>query len=359
MVENAQVHTSAVILQPQQQVVYHDDRGNNFANDDNQCSHYLHNHKQHHPQEWSVGLQNYHPNIVDPSITIPYMDVAATADFGPFVPVPQTVQSTTNYLQPSQSMQPSQCAISANGVVYVTQQQTQPLVQQDATCTTVTSSVPSSYYQPQHKYSPTTVLDLGSGTIHKSLEQHRGDNECDHGWPHFQSSSSLSYKLTHHHHQFYEEHLGDHALNSVNIDQRQYKTVNETAIKTEVDSNGVSEHSLDLQIYSIDQISDTATQVVDYYSHHHQLSSSSSSDVADTTNSVSIDFIGDGAGCSSLSDPPLVENYIVLDSTKLLNNNNETINNNYFGEPFCDTETNTTANGFNEFPLNTVNLQWS
>jgi len=351
MVENAQVPTSAVILQPQQQVVYHDDRGNNLFNDDNQCSHHLHNHKQHQPQEWSVGLQNYHPNMVEPSINIPYVDAVATADFVPFIPVPQTVQSATYYLQPSPSMQASQCTTPANGVVYVTEQQTQSLVQHDATCTAVTSSIPSSYYQPQHKYSPTTVLDLGSGTIHKSLEQH------NHGWPHFQSSS-LSYKLTHHQHQFYEENLGNRALSAENVDHGQYKTTNETAIKTEIDSNGVSEHSMDLQIYSMEQISDTATQVVDYYSQHHKLSSSSSPDMVDTANSVSVDFIGDGAGCS-LSDPPLVENYIVLDSTKLLNNNNEAINNNYFVEPFCDTETNTTTNGFNEFPLNTVNLQWS
>lgn len=365
MVENAQLPTSTVILQQQQQqAVYHDNVDNNLSNNNDQCSQNFHHHQQNQPHEWSEALQNCHPNnMVEHSVNLPSMDVVASTGFESFVSTPQTLPSAaTYYLQSSATMQPSQCAVSPNDAVYhVTQQQTQPLAQHDAICTAVTSSIPSSYYQPHQKYSPTTVLDLGSGTIHRSLEQNCGDNECGQGWPHFQSSTSLSHKPSPYHHQFYEETLGDRVVSAENINHHQrYKTINETDIKTEIDSNDVSEHSLDLQIYSMEQISDVATHGVNYYSQHQQISSCSSSNVTDTTNSVSINFTGDvGVGCSSIPDTSLVENYIVLDSNKLLNNNDEIINNNYFGEPFCDTETNSTANVFNEFQLNTVSQQWS
>jgi len=210
-----------------------------------------------------------------------------------------------------------------------------------------------------HKCSPTTVLDLGSGTIHKSPGQCSGDNGGV-GWQHYQPVDY--HHPGHHHHDLQQQQQCFQMQQSCDgvgyhhhPGQMQYAT-----IKTED-----GPESLDL-MYPM------AVQDVDYYA---QLSTSSSS--ADAAchkgnaavgmhNDGSMDFIGaDGTMPADVSASQQVD-YMVLDPTKLL-----LTNNNFYMDAYCGgggTETNNNndndhtaaaAAAFNEFQLNASDIHWS
>lgn len=280
-----------------------------------------HNNVDENQQDWSTGLQNYQllQQQPGPPAAIPMTSSSTAADFGSFISGPLQQTASTVYGQPL-----STCGAVAENVVFqLTEQRPIALQQQDSTVSAIAPSSNCSY----HKYSPTTVLDLGSGTIHKS--PCGNDNS---GWQNFQAASTTNYHL---HNQCYQQNCSCNNASSYH----QYTT----AIKTEVDcSGGNGQDSLDL-VYPM------ATQEVDYYA---QISSSSP--LVDTvkTHTIglddgSMDFIGNG----SLPDTSSVVDLMVLDSTKLLTNNN------FYMETYCSPEANATA--FNEFQLNAADMHWS
>lgn len=281
-----------------------------------------HNNVDENQQDWSTGLHNYQllQQQPGPPAAIPMTSSSTAADFGSFLsgPLQQTV--STVYCQPLST----RGAVAENVVFQLTEQRSIALQQQDSTASVNAQSSSNYFY---HKYSPTTVLDLGSGTIHKS-----SSNNDDGGWQNFQTASATNYHL---HHQCYQQNC------SCNNDSSYHQYT--TAIKTEVDcSSGNGQDSLDLG-YPM------ATQDVDYYA---QISSSSPSVDTAKTHTIglddsSMDFIGNG----SLPDSSSVVDLMVLDSTKLLTNNN------FYMETYCGPEVNPTP--FNEYQLNTADIHWS
>ncbi|XP_016658333.1 transcription factor glial cells missing-like isoform X1 [Acyrthosiphon pisum] len=298
--------------------------------------------QHHHHQDWATaaGLQNYHAMQQiqsEPPPTSAIVQNMSAADFG-FVTGPQPASAV--YCQPMQ--QPT----ADSDDVFQLQQ---PPGQDAATA--------SSAY---HKCSPTTVLDLGSGTIHKSPGQCSGDNGGV-GWQHYQPVDYHHHTAVHHHHDhqqqqqcFQMQQSCDGVAYHHHPGQMQYAT-----IKTED-----CPESLDL-MYPM------AVQDVDYYA---QVSSSSSS--ADAAchkgnaavgmhNDGSMDFIGaDGTMPADVSASQQVD-YMVLDPTKML-----LTNNNFYMDAYCGgggTETNNNndnghtaaAAAFNEFQLNAADIHWS
>ncbi|XP_025408831.1 transcription factor glial cells missing 2-like [Sipha flava] len=239
-----------------------------------------------------------------------------------------------------------------------------------------------------HKSSPTTVLDLGSGTIHKS------DDDDDPGWPHFHADSSAAdyhsdvqqsrrrphYDHHHHHHHHHHHqptrhyHQSQQYYEPSRVDgvDGAYHHYTAATIKTE-DVGHDQVDMLQPHAYS-------APQPVDYYAH---LPSSSSDAVVDGMHhhhqqhhhhhhhdDGSMDFIGDAP---SLSDTPSMVDFMVLDPNKLLNNNNNNnvINNNnnnnnnnnsgngYYMDTYYGTETSAATAAFNELQLNAADMHWS
>lgn len=252
-----------------------------------------HNSDNNNQQQWASGrdqLQNY--QMLGPSsvVSMTSTDVAV-ANYG-FVNEP--VQTAASAVQ-TVCRQPLS--------TYETQIDNFLQVQQNA----------SSF----NNYSPTTVLDLGSGTIHK--------NSNDDNWQNYQTSVDY--------HQCFQQNCSDHSDGHM-----QYVT--QMPIKVEsVCSEGQEPLDLINDIYY-----QTVTSHGDYYTH---VSSSSPSTVTVKTNTMglddsnSIDFIGDGSTTAG--------DYMVTDSTKLLTNNN------YYMDDYYATETNTSSS---EYQLD-ANIHWS
>jgi len=219
-----------------------------------------------------------------------------------------------------------------------------------------------------HKCSPTTVLDLGSGTIHKSPGQCSGDNG-DVGWQHYQPVDYHHPAAVHHHHDHQQQQQCfqmQQSCDGVGYHHHPGQQLQYATIKTED-----GPESLDL-MYPM------AVQDVDYYA---QLSSSSSSaDVACHKgnaavgmmhNDGSMDFIGaDGTMPADVSASQPVVDYMVLDPAKLLlTNNNFYSMDAYCGNGSGGTETNNNdddddhsagAAAFNDFQLNAADIHsWS
>jgi len=203
-----------------------------------------------------------------------------------------------------------------------------------------------------HKCSPTTVLDLGSGTIHKSSPggQCGGDN----GWQHYQSAAATDYHhqpaAVHHHHQqqpcyqmMMQQSCGDdvgYHQQQLSVQQQQQLPVQQqqqqlqyTAIKTEDCPD------------SLDLMYPMAQQDVDY-----SVGGGVHSDGS------SMDFIGPDGGPMSVTDvvsASHVVDYMVLDPAKLLLANN----NFYMDSAYCTEANNNNNNNssgdavFNDFQL--------
>ncbi|XP_060857794.1 transcription factor glial cells missing-like isoform X2 [Metopolophium dirhodum] len=300
--------------------------------------------QHHNPQDWATaaGLQNYHvlqQLQSEPPPTSAIVQNMSAADFGGFMTGPQPASAV--YCQPMQ--QPT----TDGDDVFQQQRVDQRPPGQDASST-------------YHKCSPTTVLDLGSGTIHKSPGQCSGDNGGV-GWQHYQPADYHHPAAVHHHHDHQQQQQCfqmQQSCDGVGYHHHAGQQMQYATIKTED-----GPESLDL-MYPM------AVQDVDYYA---QLSSSSSS--ADAAchkgnatvgmhNDGSMDFIGvDGTMPADVSGSQQVD-YMVLDPTKLL-----LTNNNFYMDAYCGsggTETNnnndndhTAAAAFNEFQLNAADIHWS
>ncbi|XP_025191253.1 transcription factor glial cells missing-like isoform X2 [Melanaphis sacchari] len=299
----------------------------------------------HHHQEWatSSGLQNYHvleqlqseqpPSSSSSSALGQNM---SAVDFG-FVTGPQPASAV--YCQP---MLPT--STSNDDDMYQLQQ-----LDQRTTSGQDTVAVASSGY---HKCSPTTVLDLGSGTIHKSPGQ-CGDNG-DVGWQHYQSADyhhpAIAAAVQQHHH--HDDH--HHHQQQQQQQQQCYQVMQQSC------GDGVGYHSGQQQHQQQQQLHYTAViktedgpdaldlmypmaQDVDYYA---QLPSSSADAACLKGNAVGggmhsdgsssvVDFIGADGGGGSM--PPAdvsashVVDYMVLDPAKLLLANN----NFYMDSAYC------------------------
>jgi len=216
-----------------------------------------------------------------------------------------------------------------------------------------------------HKCSPTTVLDLGSGTIHKSSP---GGGQCggDNGWQHYQSSAAADYHhqpaaAVHHHHlqpqqqpcypMMMQQNCGDdvvgyHQQQQLSVQQQQQQQ-QYTAIKTEDCPD------------SLDLMYPMAQQDVDY---------SVGGGGGMHSDGSSMDFIGADAGPMSASDvvsAAHVVDYMILDPAKLLlANNNFYMDSGYCAEANNNNNNNNNNNGgdaaFNEFQLNAADMHaWS
>jgi len=216
-----------------------------------------------------------------------------------------------------------------------------------------------------HKCSPTTVLDLGSGTIHKSPGQCSGDNSGV-GWQHYQPVDYHHPAAVHHHHDHQQQQQcfqTQQSCDGVGYHHHPGQQLQYTTIKTEE-----GPESLDL-MYPM------AVQDVDYYA---QLSSSSSSvDAACHKGNAavgghidgSMDFIGGDGTMADISASQQVVDYMVLDPSKLLLANNNFYMDAYCGSGSGGTEANnnnnndndhTAAAAFNEFQLNAADIHsWS
>lgn len=262
-----------------------------YHNDDN-------NHQQ---QRWAserVEFQNYQMHGPPAAVPMTSATDSAVSDYGLFVDEPVQVASVVQavYQQPL-----SVCETRVDDSKFQLQHN-------------------ASYY---HNYSPTTLLDLGSGTIHKNPN----DNDCQN----FQTAMDY--------HQCFQQNC-DH---NNGYHQLQYASA---PIKTESDCN--RQEPLDPVYYP------TMTSHDEYYT--HVSSSSPSTDIVKTSgmgldDSCSIDFIGD----SSLPDTSVTAgDFMAMDPTKLLTNNN------YYMDAYCGTEANNnTIAAFNEFQLNATDMHWS
>lgn len=295
----------------------------------------------HNYQNWT-GMQNYNlvqqqqqhqhqqQQLPEPPIAIPI--TGETADFGPYIDGPQPACAV--YCQPSTS---TAVTTAVNSVFQLQVEQPTSIDRQE----TVISS--NTYI----KSSPTTVLDLGSGTIHKS-PVHFGVNSANVNW-HYQSATDD------YNHQRYQQNCssGENAVDLAGgsdvgvadgiIDgayQNQYVTV---TCKTEsdcIDEQG----SFDLTY--------PMAQDLDYYAQFSSVAIGNkvncNTGTISTINSLhhgddgcsSMDFIGDSAGASLPSGSSSSSVGDFMDPT----------NNNYYMDAYSEPENNATE--FNEFNIN-------
>ncbi|KAL5238087.1 hypothetical protein ACI65C_005497 [Semiaphis heraclei] len=356
---------ATAILQHQQasyptQHHHHHHHHRHHHNNNNSSSSSSSEDDQHHRhQDWATAaeLQNYHvlqqpQSGPPPSLAI--VQNMSAADFG-FMTGPQPASAV--YCHPMQQT----TTATADDDVFQLQR---PPGQDAATA--------SSGY---HKCSPTTVLDLGSGTIHKSPGQCSSDNGGV-GWQHYQP---VDYHHPVHHHHDHQQQPQCYPLQQ-SCDgvgyhhpgqQLQYAT-----IKTED-----GQESLDL-MYPM------SVQDVDYYAQLSSCSSSadaaclkgntSAASAAGMQNDGSMDFIGaDVTMPADVSASQHVVDYTVLDPTKMLLTNNNFYMDSYCGGGGGVTEANNNNNNnnnsndddhtaavaaaaFNEFQLNAADIHsWS
>ncbi|CAH1732691.1 unnamed protein product [Aphis gossypii] len=340
---------------------HHHHHNNNHSSSSSSSDDDLHHH-HHHNQDWvssssSSGLQNYQVlqqlQSEQPSSV---QNMSAVVDFG-FVTGPQPA-SAVYCGQPM--LQPTSASANDDDMFQL----------QHTTATTGQDAVGSS--AAYHKCSPTTVLDLGSGTIHKSSPGGQcGGGGGDNGWQHYQSSAAADYHhhqpaaAVHHHHLQPQQQqqpcypmmmqqncsgddVGYHQQQQqqqLSVQQQQQLPVQQqlqyTAIKTEDCPD------------SLDLMYPMAQQDVDYSVGGGGMHSDGSS----------MDFIGADAGPMSASDvvsAAHVVDYMVLDPAKLLLANN----NFYMDSAYCAEANNNNNSGdaaaFNEFQLNAADMHtWS
>ncbi|XP_050531130.1 transcription factor glial cells missing 2-like isoform X2 [Daktulosphaira vitifoliae] len=207
----------------------------------------------------------------------------------------------------------------------------------------VTSSPNDMFQQPVQgtseyaNKSPTTVLDLGSGTIHHKSPPM--STHCDDlvGWQQsyrhpaedFRCYQADDVSLSHHNQHRYQDH-----------DQYQYMV--KTEITSSDGSNSIAhESSLDF-MYSMPHEAEYYPQIPG------DAKMSSVNGVVGL--SSPIDFIETES--EGLTDASV--NFMVLDPTKILNNNN----NSYYMDSYCENNVEA-SNGFNEFSMSSENVNWS
>ncbi|XP_060847655.1 transcription factor glial cells missing-like isoform X2 [Rhopalosiphum padi] len=341
---------------------HHNNNNNNNSSSSSSSDDDIHHHNH---QDWSSGLQNnYHVLQQLQSAELPPSSCSSSAivqnmsavDFG-FVTGPQPASAV--YCQP---MQPT----SDDDDVFQLQH---------ADGRSSDAAVATSGYH--NKCSPTTVLDLGSGTIHKSPGQ-CGDSGGG-GWQHYQSAADY------HHHQPAAAAAVLHHNNHHNDQQQQCYQQQQQMLQQQSCGDGVVGYhhhaagqqlqhytaiktedcpdSLDLMAYS----SMAPHDAVDYYG---QLSSSSADAAVclkggvggggggmhgdGSSTAVAADFIGADASASHAVD------YMVLDPGKLLlANNNFYVDSAYCGGAEANNNVDETA-AFGEFQLNAADMHsWS
>ncbi|XP_050437948.1 uncharacterized protein LOC126844123 [Adelges cooleyi] len=225
---------------------------------------------------------------------------------------PSPIDDFADALGPEAFGQPQPCAALANDVF------------QDG-------HDPSSYTNK----SPTTMLDLGSGTIHHNKSPVPvPSSHCDDsaGWQHYsqqyQCYQPADNDYRHHHHHHHHHNQFDHH------DQQYVIKTEDTSISSSDGGGGIGHESLDL-MYPV-------SQEMDYYAAVPEPSSKGGAN--DVGLASPIDFIG--ANADALTDASV--DFMVLDPSKMLNNNN----NDYYMDPYCAGIAVESSSDYSDFSLN-------